>query len=212
MAYKVQQQAVAALDAGIAGWKVTTLPDGQSVAAPLLAGSVWQSPAVCQGGSALETEIIFRLGKDLPPSGAAYQREDILAAIASIAAGFEVLGPRIAGNDASIEERLADNLMNFGVVVGDEQRFAPDMIEHRLDVSLRQDPDDVVFDADTTHPLGDPLLPLLSYANAQGDRLGGLRAGQIIITGSLTGVIGILPPASFSAGITGIGHVDAQFI
>ncbi len=42
----------------------------------------------------------------------------------------------------------------------------------------------------------DPLAPLVAYANAPIDFAGGLRAGQIVTTGTLCGVVPLPAPGS----------------
>jgi 2-keto-4-pentenoate hydratase len=63
-----------------------------------------------------------------------------------------------------------------------------------------------VHDAIGGHPTTDPLKPLLDYANAQSDRLGGFRAGQIITTGSLCGLVSVEEPSEVTAMIDSIGE------
>ena len=59
------------------------------------------------------------------------------------------------------------------------------------------------------HPSGDPLKPMIDWANAQKDYLGGLRAGQIVTLGSLTPLVIMPGPGTLEAEIEGIGRISA---
>jgi hypothetical protein len=67
------------------------------------------------------------------------------------------------------------------------------------------------YQAPAAHPAGDPLLPLLAYANGQSDYLGGLRAGQVVTTGSLCGVIPIHTAGLLKAHLGKVGEVSVRF-
>ena len=64
-----------------------------------------------------------------------------------------------------------------------------------------------MHDAVGGHPQGDPYAPLVAWANAQCDRLGGLRAGQIVTTGTLTPPRPVDRPCRVRATIEGVGDV-----
>jgi 2-keto-4-pentenoate hydratase len=63
--------------------------------------------------------------------------------------------------------------------------------------------------ADTTgaNPAGDPMRLLLWLANKGAHTMGGLSAGCVIITGSLTGVLFVTPPVDLRADLPGLGAV-----
>ena len=50
-------------------------------------------------------------------------------------------------------------------------------------------------------------MPLLAYANEQSDYLGGLRAGQIVTTGSLCGVLPVRAAGLLQAHLDKLGQV-----
>ena len=49
-----------------------------------------------------------------------------------------------------------------------------------------------LYDQPAVHGNGDPMTPFLAWANRKAEFMGGLRAGQIVTTGSLCG--GVLSP------------------
>lgn len=206
-AYAVQAATASASRASVAGWKVA-LVQGRPVAAPLFGASVLASGAAfdLQGlrGIKLETELAFTLRHDLRPGPVS--REDIEAAIASMHAAFEVVGPR-GGEPPAIPFTafLADNLGNTATVVGPGAALAALPGRGRLfrNGSLV---------AEGAHPLHDPLAALLAYAQLQPDTLGGLRGGHVIITGSFTGVTPVEQAARFRGEFDGLAPVELTFL
>ena len=67
----------------------------------------------------------------------------------------------------------------------------------------------LVVDRRGGHPSGDPLKPMVDWANAQKDRAGGLRRGQIVTLGSLTPLVVMSGPGALEAEIEGIGKISA---
>ena len=67
--------------------------------------------------------------------------------------------------------------------------------------------DELVNDKIGGHSLGDPIAPVLAWANTQGDALGGLKAGQIVTTGTLTTPVRLERPARLRGLIDGLGEI-----
>lgn len=202
------QAEVAAAIGAVAGWKVALPPQGP-VAAPLL------QPLMCRNGSnrsyvdglAIEVEIAGRLVADIP---AGADRTTVEAAVGPLLLGIEFLRPRLAeGGRASFPTFLADNLGNAGYVVGPDVTWGPGFVPdgRRCRVTLDGT---VLFDGPAMHPQGDVLAPLVAWAVAPNDRLGGLRRGQIVTTGSLCGVVGIPGPGLITAELDGVGSVHIR--
>ncbi len=201
-AMAAQAASVVSLGKAVAGWKVAIGPGGIALAAPMLELHDAQAsdtigcrvPAL----KAIEVEFGFRLGHDLPVrTGTPYSREDVLGCIAAIHLGVELISFRLR-EEAKVDPLLflADRLGNGGYVIGPQ--IARAAFETAIGEGARQLRIAVDgaqrYAAGPAHPSGDPLAPLVGYANAQNDVLGGLRAGQIVTTGSLCGVIAAVPP------------------
>jgi 2-keto-4-pentenoate hydratase len=213
-AYRVQAKVTERLGFAVAGWKVGITPDGTATAAPLYAPYVVPSGATRRadaGGLAIEAEIAVRLRHDLPPRpGRAYSRDEILAAVDHLLVGVEIVSGRmpLGGPPAPF---LADNLGNGGYVCGDTAVVDPaiDLAALRCRVLVG---DRVLHDAKGGHFAGDPLRPLEAYANAQSDGLGGLRAGQVVTTGTLCGLLTIAAPADLTVEVESIGRVVLRIV
>lgn len=204
------QAEVAAAVGAVAGWKVAVPPQGP-VAAPLLL------PLICPDGSdrpyadglAIEVEIACRLAADVP---AGADRRAVEAAVDSLLLGIELIRPRLAdAGRAPFSVFLSDNLGNAGYVVGPDIAPGPsiDPGGRRCRVTLDGA---VLFDAPAAHPQGDVLAPLVAWAAAPNDRLGGLRRGQIVTTGSLCGVVTVPGPGLLAAEIDGFGSIRIRLV
>jgi 2-keto-4-pentenoate hydratase len=208
-AYRAQARVLALLGESVAGWKVAVV-GGRPVAAPVPAGALMASgSSIAQPpGEALkvETELGFRLGRDLPRAGGPYSRNDILGAIESVRACFEIVGPRVPEPPASpFPAFLADSLGCAYLVAGDGMAPTALPAEGALQV-------DGVGVAAGPHPHGDPLAGLLAWANAQCDAAGGLRRGQVIITGTFTGALPIHAPGRLEGRFDGLPPVIFSLI
>jgi 2-keto-4-pentenoate hydratase len=210
-AAEIQAEVARRLNAHVAGWKVGYTPDGTPVAAPIFDRFMKPSgahfPLRENGAWGVEPEIAFRLGADLPRRIVQpYTREDVLSAVDSVLVGIEVVASRIADyKRAPFLLYLADNIGHAGYAFGSEIRHWHDLDLAGLRVALSIS-GDIVHDAVGGHPTTDPVKPLLDYANAQSDRLGGLRAGQVITTGSLCGLVTVEEPGEVAATIDSIGE------
>jgi 2-keto-4-pentenoate hydratase len=196
----------------VGGWKVAAGPDKMPIAAPLLDVYPVSSGITLFPNCKIEVELAVRLGRDLPRrEKGSYDRSDILAAIESLVLGIEVIGGRF--DDAAnvpFLSFLADNLGNRAYVVGD--RLSLSTVDQVNGLACHVTLDDLpLYHAGAVHPAGDPLLPLLAYANEQSDYLGGLRAGHIVTTGSLCGVLPIGFAGLLRAQLDEAGQVSVRF-
>ena len=130
----------------------------------------------------VENELCFRIRNTLRGEAS---RAEVIAALDGVHAAFEINEQRL-GADASPTERIADNLNQWGIVVGhreslDWQRFDFD----QLAVSL-------LHNADTLHTVAaqghiDDHFDSIATLVRQLDRFGrALEAGAHVITGSFT--------------------------
>lgn len=212
-AMAVQAEVAGRLSAKVAAWKVAISADGTPVAAPIFGHLVHPGGATVgrpsNGPLGIEVEIAFRLARDLPPRpGNPYTREEVLAAAGTTLIGVELLDSRFVDRTkVAFLSALADNMTNGGYVAGDEiaDWRALDLKAARCRILVDGE---VVHDRVGGHPVGDPVAPFLAYASSQIDRLGGFKAGQIITTGSLCGVIDLDRPCKLEAEISGIGRVS----
>ena len=220
-AYAIQFEVLRELGTSIAGWKATLFDAASGVCAPLAASSLLDAPTFMLASRlptrnnvrfGIEAEIAFRLGEDLPPlpDGARYVREAVSAAIVSAHAAIEVMVSRYVDFDAVTPlERVADNLMNELLILGPALPAWRGLKLADLALELRVD-DKPVFQGRGGHPLGDPLLPVIWLANHLHEHGRQLRAGEIVATGSCSGLRYVQAEQSVSGFFTGLGTATVR--
>jgi 2-keto-4-pentenoate hydratase len=207
-----QAEVVKALRADVAGWKVAVNPEAGPVAAPMMAQLMKQSSTAwpLSPGLIIEIELAVRLRRDLPPR--TYTRAEIADAIDSMVVGVEMVRFRIAtGSKAPFLTLLADAMSNEGYVSGSRAMPWRDVDLAALRCTATLD-GRALHDGPCTHPLGDPLAPVVAWASAQKDKLGGLRAGQLVTTGSVCGMVPVTQTGRLVAGIEGLGEVEIDIV
>lgn len=208
-AYPISLGVMKALGESVGGWKVGLTADDKAIAAPMYQSGFIENNGrfALKPGRAMipEVEIAVRLARDLPP-GKTYTRDDMLDAAAELLLGFELIERRPEGGNGLNPLNLADDLGNVGYVIG------PGVKEVRkLDLaSLRCQfwmGDALVTDRRGGHVKGDPLVPMLAWANQQCDLAGGMKAGQVITLGSLTPMKAVEAPMKLTAELEGFGRI-----
>ncbi len=150
-----------------------------------------RSPA-CLAHAALleplvECEFFITLARDLPPREAPWTMAEVVAAVSRVHAGIEVAECRFRmARLPPLPGILADGSASGRYVFGDEIKDWRGRIA-RMPVTLEVDgaPRRSGSGADV---MGDPLAPLLWLANERRHWGDGLRAGEMISTGSTTGM------------------------
>ena len=210
------QDGVAKATGPVAGWKVgARTPTAEPNPAPLLAGALVKSPASFDGKAmhmiGVEVEISFHIVRDIAARTEPVGRDEALAAVGDAFVGMEVVDTRLADfKSADPDWLLADNQMNYALVIGDSIKEWRSLDWAKLQV--RQTIDGKV-EVDQKGGLGavDPVRPLAWMIDHAVRHRGGLRAGQAITTGSWTG-LRYYPPGTKARGeFVGLGSVEATF-
>lgn len=154
----------------------------------------------------LEFEICTRLGRDLPPNGTPFDREAVADAVDAVCAAFEVVDDRSA-DYAGLDVRslVADNSWNAGVVLGEFRTSWPELAP--VEGIVRRDGAEIDR-GKGADVLGHPFEPLTWLANHLAASGGGLRAGDIVMTGSLVTTRFPAGPERYDFDVSGLGHVD----
>jgi 2-keto-4-pentenoate hydratase len=211
-AYAVQRRVADALgwfDAPApAAWKLGGAPGGLVSAARVPAAALheadWQVPADYCVGRGIEGELIVRLARDLDPTC------DLASATAAIDAwmpGIELCDSRwLDVEQASPLLRLADRQLNRALILGTPRRLdtLPDWSRQR--VELRVD-GQVSLSEHGSHPFGDPLSSLPWLARHAAEQGQPLRAGDLVATGSWTGLQWVATGVAVEVSFPGIGRM-----
>jgi len=226
-AYQVQAAYQGALTAdygALAGYKIayttTALQQSSGISEPvagvILASNVRHSPAVLNSVDFLqpgiECEVGVRLGRDLPASGAPYDRDRVSDAVEGVMTAFEVVdNRRTQGQDTQTQllTTIASNILNAGVVLGepvaDWRGIHLAGCRGYMEIN-----GELVGEGTGSDVMGHPLEPLAWLANALASRGKELKEGMVVITGS------IVPPKWLKAGdsalieIEGLGKAELR--
>ena len=206
----IQAEVADRLGAEVAGWKVGLEPNGQrAVAAPMFGHLMLTDGGSYRAGAAtfvaIEVEIGFRMHTD-------HQTGDVDETLGTAFVGIEVVRSRFTeGAAAPYLSFLADNIGNGGYAVGAECADWQRLDLGRLRCCVWRG-DSLVHDAVGGHPQGHPLAPLNTHRRQPAERLGGIRAGQMVTTGTLCGVIRIDRSCTIRAEVEGFGAVALDIV
>jgi 2-keto-4-pentenoate hydratase len=211
--HSAQDAATELLGEKIRGWKVFT-PAGEDLARGGILESVFfegdcdidVSLAPYLG---IEAEIAFKLNADLPKRATPYTRDDV-APLVSACPAIEVIHSRyIDFNTVTLYERVADHFVNGAFVHGPVQKDWGSLELSKAHVTLEVD-GIILIDAVGGHPTVDPLQPVVDLANHfRNDR--GLKAGEVVTTGSFSGLARVEPGQKVKVTVEGLGSVQAHF-
>jgi 2-keto-4-pentenoate hydratase len=182
----------------------------QPVAGVVLRTRVMQSGVVLQAGRyhhlGLEFEVGVRLGRDLPREAAPFTREQVAQAVDGVCAAVEVVDDRHA-DYATLEalSLIADNSWNAGTVLGAFAGSWENLEAASGIVWVNGQEIDRGYGRDV---LGHPFVPLTWLANHLAESGGGLRAGDVVLTGSLITTRFPKEAGSYRYELAGIGTVE----
>jgi 2-keto-4-pentenoate hydratase len=201
----------------IAGWKVSPLRGtAPPNCAPIGAALIHPSPARLALGTLpraeVEAEIAVTLGQDLPPRDTPYGREDMRAAIASVHPALEVVHSRFQDR-ASVPQPsvVADSQGNAALVLGpglrDWQGLELGGVAMRLRIGGAE-----VAAAEGGFDTANVLASLAWLANHVALRTGGLKRGDVVLTGARAGPKLVGPtPTAVLAEARGLGRAEVTF-
>jgi 2-keto-4-pentenoate hydratase len=207
------QDHVAARLGRIVGWKVGAgSPTAEPNCAPLFADLVAASPARWPAARfplrGIEGELAFRFGAAVPPRAAPYDEDEVWAAVATLHPAIELVDSRFADFRAMDKlALLADNQSNGAFCYGAAMR------DWRGVDFLRQPATLLVDGAEAASAIGGnaaghPRRLLAWLANHCARRGRGLAAGDIVTTGSHTGLVFAAPGTTATVRFAGIGDAS----
>ena len=215
-ALAIQRRVGELLGFAIGGWKCS-LPSAERriVVAPIYAPTIAStSPCAVLGDgkvARIEPEIAFVLGRDLPQRRTPYSDVEVRDAIGETRLVLELIGGRYA-DPASVGflEQLADGVNNQGLYRGPIVAGAFDRALESFPIAV-DGPSGSLLMREGKHPDGHPLLPLYWLANYRAGQGDGLKAGQIVTTGSYVGVIEVPLGMPLKLSYGDLGVLNVQF-
>jgi 2-keto-4-pentenoate hydratase len=224
-AYRVARLVEEELGWSVAGWKIaatkadmqrelrTDSPIYGRVFAPLVNPSPVSVEHAKSCSPIPEVEYEARLGADLPPRAKPYTVEEVTEAVASLHPGIELAECRFVHDAAfpPLPAILADGAGCGAVVYGPAIKdwkardIAGQGVKLLCNGALRRS-------GTAAEALDHPMVPLTWLANELSRTGIGLKAGQIVSTGTLTGMLRPKPGETFVADFGPFGTVEARYV
>ena len=156
-----------------------------------------------------EGEIAFVLKKTLKGPGVSVA--DVLAATDGVMACFEIVDSRIQDWKIKIQDTVADNA-SCGVLVLGGVRKSPRKLDLALAGMVLAKNGDIISTSTGAAVQGSPVNAIAWLANTLG-RLGiGLKAGEIILSGSQSPLVPVVAGDSLTCNVGGLGGTSVRFI
>lgn len=230
--YAAQKAFIAQWGEPVAGWKAgATMVAVQQkfhltepFLGPIFKSTVFASPtalkaqdfehrgaAVAKPGVALEVEFAFRVSRDIAPRAAAYSEAEVLDAMDAMIPAIEIISPRFQTIPFdSPGSALADCGVNGGIILGKPVTDWRSIDYPAHKTSLVIDGKTVV-EGTGSLVLGHPFKSLVWLVNSVAKRGFTLSKGQVLTTGSMTGIV-YADQGTHAVGDFGtLGKVEARF-
>lgn len=149
----------------------------------------------------IESEIALKLGQDMPAGKAPWTGESVIPFVAGAMPAYELIEDRNAVyTETNAVSMIVENCWNGGVVIGAPRAVKPDEI---IGVTGHQ--------TLNGKPLGEgksenPYATLAWLANLLAERKRDLKAGMVVITGSLIPTFSIAPGDRCVFTVDGLGE------
>lgn len=221
--YRIQDIMTAHAGKSVVGWKVAATTEAgrrrmgivEPLAGRLFDGYVLADKARLDASPmtmrVAEPEFGFRIERDLPPRAKPYAIEDVLAAVADCYLSIEVPDARVARfADVGAPSTVADDAFAGWVILG------PTVANWR-DLDLPSRPVRAIRNGTLAgenrgnDALGDPCHALAWLAQDRAMRGDGLKAGDIVITGTRIAPVAIVPGDRITFEFPDLGDVGVAF-
>ncbi len=156
----------------------------------------------------VEPEVGFILGADLPGEGCT--EADVLAATEALAPALELIDSRIADWKIALVDTIADNASSAGFVLG-AARIRPSDIDLLTIPCVLRCNNEIVGEGRSDAILGNPVTSVAWLARKVASFGVRLKAGHVVLPGSVTRAIDARPGDVFSADFGPLGPVSLSF-
>jgi 2-keto-4-pentenoate hydratase len=208
----------------ICGWKIGFLyaPRQPPMICPLFASRTFSSPAAVPlaltPSLRIEPEVSFILLADLPARTRAY-RPDEVAEVLAACPSLEIVDTRFDTRVRSIRQMLDDKSGRLEAMADHNTTGAyitgkPVAAWQQLDFAsmhaVMHQGGRKLVETVGGHAFTDPFLPCVVLANLMRHQ-DGLKAGQLLVTGSFSGFFEAVPDLPVTAEFDGLGSAQATF-
>ena len=156
----------------------------------------------------VEVEVAFLLKRDL--AGPGVTTAAALLAVEGAMPSFELIDFRLRGTPRGTD-MVADGVLTNAIVLG--RPLTPvSGIDLALEGVVLEEDGQIVATQTAAEVLGNPLVSLAWAANTLGGMGRGLRAGDLVLTGSISKVLRPKAGQSVRASFTRLGSVSCRFV
>jgi 2-keto-4-pentenoate hydratase len=222
-AFALQRAVVKHLGWTQVGWKIgcTSVRAQKALSAPgpfaggLFANRFFHSgdlvPTTAANHRVVEPEIAFTMARPLPPRGKPYDRAEVLAAVASVHPGIEIVNPRTPrGFDDPYTWFIVDGGVSEAMVLGEARRprDAAALAGQKASVTCSGKP---MGDGVGANALDGPDIVLTWIANYLNEHGLALAEGDVVTTGVITPFFSAALGDTIEAQFEGLGRVSCRF-
>ncbi|WP_434119644.1 2-oxopent-4-enoate hydratase [Pseudomonas fortuita] len=179
----------------------------------LLSDMLYSDGGVIEASSLIapkaEGEIAFLLKEDLQGPGVTVA--DVLRATASVMPCFEIVDSRIRDWKIQIQDTVADNASAAAFVLGDSAVDPRNVDLACVGMTLEKNGEIVATGAGAA-ALGHPANAVAWLANTLGKLGIGLKAGEVILSGSLAAMVPVQAGDQLRISLGGIGSASVRFV
>jgi|KBSMisStandDraft_5_1062788.scaffolds.fasta_scaffold182947_2 2-keto-4-pentenoate hydratase len=185
---------------------------GHPIAGVVLATRAHRSGATVRrsefGRLGLEFEIAVRIKSDVPATDKPYTAAMIQPHIGGVCAAIELVDDRSADySNLDVLALVADNSWNGGIVLGDFAPKWPDL-EDVLGTATKDNV--AIGEGHGRDILGHPFNSVAWLATHLASRGENLRAGQVVMTGSVMKTVFPMEDAVYGFSLNGIGNISVD--
>ncbi|SFM23314.1 2-keto-4-pentenoate hydratase [Bradyrhizobium sp. NFR13] len=213
-AHEIQDRVATLVGQPIGAFKAGAPPEGEPTRGLIEARMIRSSPAhmsvVEVPHLGVEGEVAFRFTRDLPARAASYTREEIAQSVAVLPV-IEVVSSRFREPLSRPKlEQLADCGINGGLVLGPEMADWSHLDLPNLQMTFIVN-GETRIERKGGHPTDDPIAGAVALANMMRAG-GGVKVGQIVTTGSWTGLPFLKPGDRCVVRFEKLGEAEIMFV
>ncbi len=159
----------------------------------------------------VEPEIAFTMARDLPARGREWTCEEVIAAAASVHLSLELVNRRLPGGlEDGNTWNIADGGCNDAFVLGPANDVLPAGRYASLELSVLKN-NDVASTGIGANALGGPDIALTWLANYLNANSQMLKAGDVVTTGVVTGLVYVEAGDEIISSCAELGEVSATY-
>jgi 2-keto-4-pentenoate hydratase len=155
----------------------------------------------------IEGEIAFVLGHDL--TGPGLTIVDVIRAVDYAVTAMEIIDSRIKDWKIGATDTIADNGSSALYVLAGKRRCINDLDLSALGMGFYRNGEIWCTGAGAA-VMGNPLNAVLFLANELGRKDRWLQAGEVVLSGALSGMVTLAPRDFYSCEIQGLGRVSVR--